>query len=75
MYYEHDSVVLTRDMPEHDLQAGDFGVIVYKHDDAGPFEIEFVSADGETICVVALSSDSLRPFQGKENLHARRLAS
>jgi hypothetical protein len=75
MYNEHESVVLTEDLPEHELKAGDFGVIVYKHDDSGPFEVEFVSADGETICVVELSSDSLRPFRGKEILHARRLAS
>jgi len=72
---EHDLVVLTRAVPEHRLEEGDVGTIVHGYADSGTVEVEFVSADGETVAVVTLDVGSLRPFAGSEILHVRKLAS
>jgi hypothetical protein len=52
---ELDSVVLTRDFPEHGLIAGDVGCAVHVHSDSA-FEVEFVAADGKTIALLTLTS-------------------
>jgi hypothetical protein len=40
---EHDSVVLTQDIPAHGLSAGDVGTIVLVHRGGAGFEIEFTT--------------------------------
>lgn len=71
---ELDTVVLTRDMPEHRLHRGDVGAVVHLH---GPdaAEVEFVAADGFTVAVVTLTGDDMRPMGGREILHVRPLGS
>jgi uncharacterized protein DUF4926 len=51
---EHDSVVLTRDLPASGLVAGDVGVVVHVYRDRAAYEVEFVSLDGSTIAVETL---------------------
>jgi len=46
MLEEHDRVVLTDDMTETDLKAGDVGTIVHVYPDAEAFEVEFLALDG-----------------------------
>jgi len=75
MIQELDTVVLTRDLPEHGLEAGDVGAVVHLYPGADTFEVEFVSAEGRTIAVLTLPASDLRPMAGREILHARRLAS
>jgi hypothetical protein len=70
---ELDVVALTRDLPSHGLRAGDIGAIV--HASQGSFEVEFVRADGKTLAVVSLGPADIRPLEGAEILHARKLAS
>ncbi len=65
MYAEHDIVVLTRDLPAVGLQAGDVGAIVGIYESGG-YEVEFVSANGRTRSVVALSSNDIRPGDDQE---------
>ena len=48
MLNELDTVVLTIDLPEHGLCAGDLGTIVLDHRGAG-YEVEFVALDGKTV--------------------------
>ena len=72
---ELDAVVLTRDLPEHGLEAGDLGAVVHGYEGADAFEVEFVSAEGRTLALVTLTSADVRPLQGAEILHARKLAS
>lgn len=72
---EHDSVVLTRDLPEYGLEAGDVGAVVHRYGKGEGFEVEFVRASGETVAVVTLGKEDLRPMEGSEILHVRRLAS
>ena len=54
-----DVVVLTRDLPAHDLCQGDLGTVVeqYGPDSVG---VEFVAASGRTQALVTLCPDDLR---------------
>lgn len=61
---EHDVVVLTRDVPEHKLVAGDTGVVVSIHLDASgarlAYVLELFAVDGSTIDVVDVPADCVR---------------
>ena len=54
-----DTVVLTRDLPEHGLQKGDLGAIVQVYEPHG-VEVEFVTASGRTEALVTLKIDDVR---------------
>jgi ATP-dependent exoDNAse (exonuclease V) alpha subunit len=56
MIREHDSVVLTRDLPSAGLVAGDVGVVVHVYGGGTAYEVEFVNFDGETIAVESLEA-------------------
>ena len=71
MIGELDTVVLTRDVPEHGLMEGD--AVVHRYPDGSLFEVEFVTAEGHTVTVLRLGPEELRPIAGDEILHARRL--
>jgi len=70
MMNELDTVVLTTDLPEHSLEAGDLGTVVLVHRHGG-YEVEFMTLDGETVAVVSLSPDHVRPVGRREIAHAR----
>ena len=74
MIRELDSVVLTADLPEHRLRAGDVGTVVSLHGDRG-YEVEFVALDGETLAVVSLDASRVRPIGSGEMAHARQVGS
>jgi len=61
-YRELDTVVLTRDLPEHGLRAGDLGAVVHLHS-VEALEVEFVRASGQTQALVTLASSDVRPVQ------------
>lgn len=72
-FKELETVVLDRDLPEHDLRKGDLGAIVqvYKPD---CFEVEFVTASGRTQALVALSAADLRRVGDEDLVAVRSLA-
>lgn len=70
---DHDLLVLTRDVPETGLEAGDVAVVVTVCEGGG-VEMEFVSADGATLAVLTLTDADVRPMTGAEILHVRGLA-
>jgi len=70
MIRELDSVVLTTDLPEHGLKKGDVGTVALVHGTAG-FEVEFMTLGGETLTVVSLSSEQVRPVGRREIAQAR----
>jgi hypothetical protein len=70
---ELELVVLKRDIPEHGLARGDVGTVVHVYDDGVAYEVEFILASGETVAVLTLESDDVRPRGGKEILHTRSL--
>jgi hypothetical protein len=74
MIKEHDSVVLTRDIPQHHLEKGDVGTVVHLYGEGAGYEVEFVSASGRTLAVLTLDPADLRPPDGSEILHARKLS-
>jgi hypothetical protein len=70
MMKELDRAVLTSDLPEYGLSAGDLGTIVLVHGKDG-YEVEFVTLEGETLAVVSLRSNQLRAIEPREIAHAR----
>ena len=74
MSAELDPVVLTHDLPEHGLRAGDVGWVVMVHAAGAGYEIEFVTLAGDTVSVVTAPADSVRAMEQNEIAHARRVA-
>ena len=70
---ELDRAVLTTDLPGTGLVAGDVGTIVLAHETSG-FEVEFVALSGETLAVVSVRPNEVRPVGKREVAHSRRLA-
>ena len=69
---ELDTVVLTHNIDEHDLKEGDVGAIVYQHK-PGVFEVEFVTAEGETVAVLTLNKADVKSIEGRKILHIRNM--
>ena len=74
MIKELETVVLTTDLQEHGLRAGDLGTVVLVHTHGG-YEVEFMTLDGETVAVLSLSPDQVRPIARREIAHARLVTS
>lgn len=72
--HELETVVLTRDVAEYRLRAGDIGAVVHRYSDGTAFEVEFVTADGRTVAVLTLEGGDIRKLQSSEILHARETA-
>jgi hypothetical protein len=62
MMNELDMVALATDLPEHGLAKGDIGTIVMTHANGAGFEVEFVTLEGETVAVVTLAAEKVRPI-------------
>lgn len=73
MIQEHERAVLTVDLPEHKLQAGDVGVVVHVYADRQAYEVEFFTLDGQTFDVVTVEVAHLRPTTEMEVMHARTI--
>lgn len=69
--HEHDTVVLTRPLPERGLEAGDVGSIVHVYRAGKGFEVEFVAGGGTTVAVVTLEPGDIRTVSPSEILHVR----
>jgi len=74
MIQELDRIVLTIDMPDHNLKQGDIGTVVLIHHEEQGYEVEFVTLDGETVAVVSLLATQLRPIGRREIAQARVMA-
>jgi len=65
-----DTVVLTRDLPEHGLQKGDLGAVVQVYEPDG-VEVEFVTASGRTEALVTLKIDDVRHVADSDLISVR----
>ena len=78
-FSKFERVVLTKDIPEEALKAGDLGVIVehYPPGDGVPegVELEFFSGNGKTIALVSVAVTGIRKATEGEILSVRELAS
>jgi len=72
---ERDEVVLTCDLPEQKLTAGDIGTVVLVHGEGRGYEVEFMTLDGATIAVSTLRAGQIRQAHAEEIAHARPIAS
>ncbi len=71
MINEHDCVVLTADLPNEKLEAGDVGTVVHIHGNNATYEVEFVTLDGHTVAVVTVKQNQLRPVSRLDLSHVR----
>lgn len=71
MIRELETIVLTRNIPEHGLRRGDIGAVVHCYKDGAGFEVEFVTGKGDTVAVITLEPKDVRPMYPNEILHAR----
>ena len=73
MIKEHDTVVLTEDVPNEGLTAGDVGTVVHVHNNGEGYEVEFMTLTGQTIAVASLASEQVRPVGRRDIVHVREL--
>lgn len=70
--HEYEQAVLTIDIPEKNLKAGDVGTVVNVYDDGAGYSLEFFTAAGKTVAVATVTADSVQPFDkpidGKDQL-------
>ncbi|HSN71020.1 MAG TPA: DUF4926 domain-containing protein [Steroidobacteraceae bacterium] len=71
---ELDSIVLTEALPDAAFEPGDVGTVVMIHGDGAGYDIEFTTSTGETLAVVTVPADAVRPVTANEIAHARRVA-
>jgi len=71
---ELDRAALRTDLPAYGLIAGDVGTVVFVHGDGAAYEVEFMTADGETVAVETLEASQVEPVAGPHILHVRKRA-
>jgi Domain of unknown function (DUF4926) len=64
------TVILTTDLPDHGLKAGDLRTVVLVREH-GRYEVEFMTLGGETVAVISLPPDQVCPMGHREMAHAR----
>jgi Domain of unknown function (DUF4926) len=74
----YGDVILTRDVPEHGLRAGDVGTVVERHPVPGIAEegyaVEFFDMTGNTVAVATLPATALRMPTPADRPAARALS-
>jgi hypothetical protein len=75
MIQEHKRGILTVDLPEYQLKTGDVGTVVHVYTESRAYEMEFFTVDGQTLDVITVTAEQVRPVGKIEVLHARPLAS
>ena len=74
MIKEHDCVVLTANVPDEGLLAGDVGTVAQIHKGGEGYEVEFMTLTGETVAIVTLLASQVRPLTRRDLAHTRELA-
>lgn len=70
----YERAILTTDLPQYHLKAGDMGVVVMIHGEYDGYELEIFSADGHTIDVITVRAEQVRAANRDDVMHARVLA-
>jgi hypothetical protein len=73
-YQVLDTVVLERDLAEHELRKGDLGSVVEVYGLDG-LEVEFVTASGRNAALVTLDCRDVRPVSDDDLVSVRPKAS
>ena len=75
MIQEHERAVLTADLDDLGLCAGDVGTVIHVYPEAAAYEIEFFTLDGNTFAVATVEATKVRPVDVREMTHARQIES
>ena len=70
---EHECVVLTEDLPDTVLKAGDVGTVVHIHAGGAGYEVEFMTLAGETVAVTTLGPAQFRAIARRDIAHVREM--
>ena len=73
MIKEHDCVVLTQDLSDAGLKAGDIGTVVHVHQAGAGYEVEFMTLAGETVTVATLLPSQIRAISRRDIAHVSEL--
>jgi hypothetical protein len=68
---ELDMVVLKQDLPQEGLKQGDVGAVVLVYDGGAGYEVEFTTFKGQTLSVVTVEPDAIRPVGETDVIHTR----
>ena len=71
MIKELDCVVLTAELADLGLAAGDVGAVVHVYEGGRSYQVEFTTYDGRTVAVAKVSANQIRPLRSREIHHAR----
>lgn len=71
---EREIVVLTEDVADAGLEAGDIGTVVHVRKGGAGYEVEIMTLAGETVAVVTLRPAQVRSIQPRDVAHVRELA-
>lgn len=71
--HQYEQAVLTENLPERDLKAGDVGTVVDVHSSAAGagYSLEFFTLSGETITVATVKADAVRSVNSDDRIHVR----
>lgn len=73
----YKDVILTTDLPDQGLRAGDVGTLVERHNVAGletGYSVEFFDMTGNTVAIATVPESQLRAPTSRDRLSARTLA-
>lgn len=73
MLEEHDRIVLTDDISDLGLKAGDVGTIVHVYPKGEAFEVEFLTLDGNTAALASVLPSQARLVTRTDITHAREI--
>jgi hypothetical protein len=74
MIKEFDKIVLTTDLLPFNLKKGDVGtVIAISQNGRMGYEVEFMTLYGDTVAIVSLETEQVRPIGQREIAHARMI--
>lgn len=74
MIFEHDCIVLTANLPDAGMEAGDVGTVIYIYNNGFAYEVEFITLAGTTVAVATVPADKLRAVTPKDMNHVRVIA-
>ncbi len=74
MIAEHERIVLTANLPEEGLEAGDVGTVVFVHNKGKAYEVEFATLGGATAAVATVRAEQVRPVSQTDLAHTRQFA-
>lgn len=67
-----ETVVLTKDIEEHNLKKGDLGTVVGIYGDHD-YEVEFLTVGGRTAALISLNEKDIRPVEPRDMVSVRAL--